>query len=199
MGAVFLEVMVLAFLILELLYYSTIGIVISVLLFAIWVLIYVFAGPEENEEVSEDEHTDETEAEDMQVAESPVEATRVEKPEQPSSTLSSEDSVAIGHLIYEKWRHEDVEANDYEADYDIDIDDEFDDAEYAEDIDDEYEDDDGYDDDYESRYDDDWDNSREAGGLPRDLSPFYDIDDPYEREELEYEMYEEENDLFFDD
>lgn len=54
-------------------------------------------------------------------------------------------------------------------------------------------------DDYESRYDDDWDNSREAGGLPRDLSPFYDIDDPYEREELEYEMYEEENDLFFDD
>ena len=81
-----------------------------------------------------------------------------------------------------------------ELDLDIDKNDEYD-ADY----DDEYEDDDGYDDDYESRYDDDWDNSREAGGLPWDLSPFYYIDDPYEREELEYEMYEEENDLFFDD
>jgi hypothetical protein len=35
--------------------------------------------------------------------------------------------------------------------------------------------------------DDDWDNSWKAGGLPRDLSPYSDIDDPYDRADLEYE------------
>ena len=34
-----------------------------------------------------------------------------------------------------------------------------------------------------------WDNSDEAGGLPRDISPFSDIDDPYDRMALEDEMF----------
>lgn len=37
--------------------------------------------------------------------------------------------------------------------------------------------------------DDTWDNSDEAGGLPRDISPFSDIDDPYDRMALEDEMF----------
>ena len=49
--------------------------------------------------------------------------------------------------------------------------------------------DDDNDDDDDS--DDDWDNSREAGGMPRDLSPFSDIDDPYDRAELEWDMFDE--------
>ena len=36
-----------------------------------------------------------------------------------------------------------------------------------------------------------WDNSDEAGGLPRAVSPFSDIDDPYERMALEDEMIRE--------
>ena len=39
--------------------------------------------------------------------------------------------------------------------------------------------------------DDKWDNSDEAGGLPRAISPFSDIDDPYERMVLEDEMFRE--------
>ena len=39
--------------------------------------------------------------------------------------------------------------------------------------------------------DDKWDNSDEAGGLPRAISPFSDIDDPYERMALEDEMIRE--------
>ena len=34
-----------------------------------------------------------------------------------------------------------------------------------------------------------WDTSDEAGGLPRDISPFSDIDDPYDRMALEDEMF----------
>ena len=34
-----------------------------------------------------------------------------------------------------------------------------------------------------------WDNSDEAGGLPRDISPFSDIDDPYDRMAIEDEMF----------
>ncbi|MGN1413685.1 MAG: hypothetical protein ACI4WY_05505 [Anaerovoracaceae bacterium] len=34
-----------------------------------------------------------------------------------------------------------------------------------------------------------WDNSDEAGGLPRAVSPFSDIDDPYDRMALEDEMF----------
>ena len=37
--------------------------------------------------------------------------------------------------------------------------------------------------------DDKWDNSDEAGGLPRSVSPFSDIDDPYDRMALEDEMF----------
>lgn len=37
--------------------------------------------------------------------------------------------------------------------------------------------------------DEKWDNSDEAGGLPRDISPFSDIDDPYDRMALEDEMF----------
>ena len=37
--------------------------------------------------------------------------------------------------------------------------------------------------------DDTWDNSDEAGGLPRDISPFSDIDDAYDRMALEDEMF----------
>lgn len=37
--------------------------------------------------------------------------------------------------------------------------------------------------------DDTWDNSDEAGGLPRSVSPFSDIDDPYDRMALEDEMF----------
>lgn len=39
--------------------------------------------------------------------------------------------------------------------------------------------------------DDKWDNSDEAGGLPRSVSPFSDIDDPYDRMALEDEMFRE--------
>lgn len=39
--------------------------------------------------------------------------------------------------------------------------------------------------------DDDWDNSREAGGMPRDLSPFSDIDDPYDRADMEWDMFDD--------
>lgn len=39
--------------------------------------------------------------------------------------------------------------------------------------------------------DDKWDNSDEAGGLPRSVSPFSDIDDPYDRMALEDEMFHE--------
>lgn len=120
---------------------------------------------------------------------------------QEQITKCDEADMAFANDIIRKnvsestYRKVKVESSSYygELDFDIDKNDEYD-ADY----DDEYDEDDE-DEDYESRYDDDWDNSREAGGLPRDLSPFYDIDDPYEREELEYEMYEEENDLFFDD
>ena len=51
-----------------------------------------------------------------------------------------------------------------------------------------------YDDSYDNN-DDDWDNSREAGGMPRDLSPFSDIDDPYDRAELEWDMFDERDDF----
>ena len=37
--------------------------------------------------------------------------------------------------------------------------------------------------------DEKWDNSDEAGGLPRDISPFSDIDDPYDCMALEDEMF----------
>lgn len=52
---------------------------------------------------------------------------------------------------------------------------------------DNYDDDNDVDDDS----DDDWDNSKEAGGMPRDLSPFSDIDEPYDRAELEWDMFDE--------
>ena len=45
--------------------------------------------------------------------------------------------------------------------------------------------------DFYNNDDDDWDNSWEAGGMPRDLSPFSDIDDPYDRAELEWDMFDE--------
>ena len=48
-----------------------------------------------------------------------------------------------------------------------------------------------FDNDDDDDSDDDWDNSREAGGMPRDLSPFSDIDDPYDRAELEWDMFDE--------
>jgi hypothetical protein len=35
----------------------------------------------------------------------------------------------------------------------------------------------------------DWDNSWKAGGLPRDISPYSDIDDPYTRRALEYQDF----------
>ena len=44
-------------------------------------------------------------------------------------------------------------------------------------------------------YGDNWDNSDEAGGMPRDLSPFSDIDDPYDRAELEWDMFDERDDF----
>ena len=56
-----------------------------------------------------------------------------------------------------------------------------------------YDDNDDNDDDDDS--DDDWDNSDEAGGMPRDLSPFSDIDDPYDRAELEWDMFDERDDF----
>ena len=36
-----------------------------------------------------------------------------------------------------------------------------------------------------------WDNSREAGGMPRDLSPFSDIDDPYDRADMEWGLFDD--------
>ena len=45
--------------------------------------------------------------------------------------------------------------------------------------------------------DDKWDNSDEAGGLPRAISPFSDIDDPYERMALEDEMIREDFEMLF--
>lgn len=59
-------------------------------------------------------------------------------------------------------------------------------ASYSDNFDD---DNDDKDDDDDS--DDDWDNSMEAGGMPRDLSPFSDIDDSYDRAELEWDMFDE--------
>ena len=44
--------------------------------------------------------------------------------------------------------------------------------------------------------DDKWDNSDEAGGLPRAISPFSDIDDPYDRMVLEEEMFHEDFETF---
>lgn len=38
-----------------------------------------------------------------------------------------------------------------------------------------------------------WDNSQKAGGMPRYLSPFSDMDDPYDRAELEWDMLDEED------
>ena len=36
-----------------------------------------------------------------------------------------------------------------------------------------------------------WDNRDKAGGMLRDLSPFSDIDDSYDRAELEWDMFDE--------
>ena len=43
----------------------------------------------------------------------------------------------------------------------------------------------------DSDADNKWDNSDEAGGLPRSVSPFSDIDDPYDRMILEEDMFHE--------
>lgn len=45
----------------------------------------------------------------------------------------------------------------------------------------------------------DWDNSYQAGGLPRDLSPFSDISDPYERAGMEYALFDNLYDQWNDD
>lgn len=44
-----------------------------------------------------------------------------------------------------------------------------------------------------------WDNSWKTGALPRSVSPYYDIDDPYEREALEFVDMHEFWDNHFDD
>ena len=44
-----------------------------------------------------------------------------------------------------------------------------------------------------------WDNSWKTGALPRDVSPYWDIDDPYEREALEFQDMERFWDRHFDD